>query len=51
MEFEKRVRAEAIVGEFLKDQTREDFVISSKVWFKMRESVNSGGLSRKHIRE
>lgn len=51
MEFEKRVRAEAIVGEFLKDYNREDFVISSKVLFKMRESVNSGGLSRKHIKE
>ncbi|NHJ05696.1 MAG: aldo/keto reductase [Candidatus Heimdallarchaeota archaeon] len=51
MEFKDRVRAEAIVGEFFKDHNREDFVISSKVWFKMRESVNSGGLSRKHIRE
>ncbi|MCE7744629.1 MAG: aldo/keto reductase [Candidatus Heimdallarchaeota archaeon] len=51
MEFVKRIRSEAIVGEFLKDHSREDFVISSKVWFKMRESVNSGGLSRKHIRE
>jgi aryl-alcohol dehydrogenase-like predicted oxidoreductase len=51
MDFEKRIRAEAIVGEFLKDYKREDFVISSKVWFKMRSNVNSGGLSRKHIRE
>lgn len=51
MEFEKRVRSEAIVGEFLKDHAREDFVISSKVFFKMRKSINSGGLSRKHIRE
>ncbi|MGC9780869.1 MAG: aldo/keto reductase [Candidatus Heimdallarchaeota archaeon] len=51
MDNEKRVRAEAIVGEFLKEYTREDFVISSKVYTETRESVNSGGLSRKHIRE
>ena len=51
MEFEKRTRAEVIVGEFLKDYNRDDFVISSKIFVKMRESVNSGGLNRKHIRE
>ena len=47
----KRIRAESIVGEFLKDYNREDYVISSKVYTRMRQSVNSGGLSRKHIRE
>ena len=51
MDFDKRLRAEAIVGEFLRNYSREDFVISSKVWYKMRDGVNSGGLSRKHIRE
>ncbi|NHJ49889.1 MAG: aldo/keto reductase [Asgard group archaeon] len=51
MDFEKRIRAEAIVGEFLKEHSRDDFVISSKVWFKIRSSINSGGLSRKHVRE
>ncbi|NHJ87991.1 MAG: aldo/keto reductase [Asgard group archaeon] len=47
----KRIRAEAIIGEFLKDYNRDDYVISSKVFTKMRESINSGGLNRKHIRE
>ena len=51
LEFEKRMRAETIVGEFLRNHDREDLVLSSKVWYKMRESENSGGLSRKHLRE
>ncbi|NHJ84698.1 MAG: aldo/keto reductase [Asgard group archaeon] len=51
MDFKDRIRAETIVGEFLTDYNRDDFVLSSKVWYKMRDSVNSGGLSRKHIRE
>lgn len=51
LEFDKRTRAEIILGEFLKGYDREDLVISSKVFYKMRESPNSGGLSRKHIRE
>ena len=51
LDFDKRMRAEIILGEFLKDHDREDLVISSKVFYKMRESPNSGGLSRKHIRE
>ena len=51
LDFDKRIRAEIILGEFLKDHDREDLVISSKVFYKMRESPNSGGLSRKHIRE
>lgn len=51
MEFSERIRSESIVGEFLQDYNRDDFVISSKVWYKMRGSVNSGGLNRKHIRE
>ncbi|MFX1255354.1 MAG: aldo/keto reductase [Promethearchaeota archaeon] len=51
MKGKKRIRAESIVGDFLKDHDRTDLVISTKVWFKMRDSVNSGGLSRKHIRE
>jgi len=38
LEFDKRTRAEIILGEFLKDYDREDLVISSKVFYKMRES-------------
>ncbi|UCG89653.1 MAG: aldo/keto reductase [Candidatus Heimdallarchaeota archaeon] len=47
----QRMRAEIILGEFLLDQDRDDLVISSKVFKQLRESPNSGGLSRKHIRE
>ncbi|MFX0113536.1 MAG: aldo/keto reductase [Candidatus Hodarchaeota archaeon] len=49
---EQRIRAELILGEFIKDYDRNDLVIGSKVWFQMNENnPNSGGLSRKHIRE
>jgi aryl-alcohol dehydrogenase-like predicted oxidoreductase len=48
---EQRTRAEIILGEFLKEQNRDDLVISSKVFKQLRKSPNSGGLSRKHIRE
>jgi aryl-alcohol dehydrogenase-like predicted oxidoreductase len=47
----QRTRAEIILGEFLKDHNRDDLIISSKVFKQLRESPNSGGLSRKHIRE
>ncbi|MHA2089577.1 MAG: aldo/keto reductase [Candidatus Kariarchaeaceae archaeon] len=48
---DQRTRAEIILGQFLQNQSREDLVISTKVHHQMRDSVNSGGLSRKHIRE
>lgn len=48
---EERTPAEVVLGKFLKKHGRDDLVISSKVWFQMRESPNSGGLSRKHIKE
>ncbi len=51
IDIEKCTQAETILGEFLKQNERDDLVISSKLWFRMQESVNSGGLSRKHIRE
>ncbi|UCF59051.1 MAG: aldo/keto reductase [Candidatus Bathyarchaeota archaeon] len=51
LDIEKCTQAEIILGEFLKQNKRDDLVISSKLWFQMRESVNSGGLNRKHIRE
>lgn len=51
LDIEKCTQAETILGEFLKQNERDDLVLSSKLWFRMRESVNSGGLSRKHIRE
>lgn len=48
---DQRTRAEIILGEFLQNQERDDLVISSKVFKQLRKSPNSGGLSRKHIRE
>lgn len=48
---DKRTPAEEILGEFLQTKDRDDLVISTKVFYKMRDSPNSGGLSRKHIRE
>ena len=48
---DQRTRAEIILGEFLRGQQRDDLVVSSKVFKQLRESPNSGGLSRKHIRE
>ena len=43
--------AEKIVGKAIKDMTRCDLVISSKVFWPMSENVNDRGLSRKHIIE
>ena len=41
--------SEQIVGRWLKNQRREDFVIATKVRFGMGNGVNDVGLSRKHI--
>jgi len=41
--------SEEILGGWLKNKDREDFVIATKVRFKMGEGPNDVGLSRKHI--
>jgi aryl-alcohol dehydrogenase-like predicted oxidoreductase len=41
--------SETIVGKWLKDCNRDDFVIATKVRFPMGEGPNDVGLSRKHI--
>jgi aryl-alcohol dehydrogenase-like predicted oxidoreductase len=41
--------SEAIVGRWLKQQTRDDLVIATKVRFPMGRGPNDLGLSRKHI--
>ncbi|GAB4575629.1 MAG: aldo/keto reductase [Anaerolineae bacterium] len=41
--------SETIVGRWLKNQRREDFVIATKVRFPMGDGPNDSGLSRKHI--
>jgi len=46
-----RGESEKVVGDFLTDYEREDFVISSKVFFPMTDKPNDRGLSRKHITE
>ena len=43
--------AETIIGKIIKDYTRSDLVLSSKVFWPMSENVNDRGLSRKHIME
>lgn len=43
--------AEKVVGHAIKDCTRSDLVISSKVFWPMSTNVNDRGLSRKHITE
>ncbi|NHJ49890.1 MAG: aldo/keto reductase [Asgard group archaeon] len=48
---DQRLPAEEVIGEFIQKQNRDDLVLSTKVFYKMRDSANSGGLSRKHIRE
>lgn len=41
--------SETILGQWLKDKRREDWVIATKVRFRVGEGVNDEGLSRKHI--
>jgi len=41
--------SETIVGRWLKQQRRDDFVIATKVRFNMGDNPNDVGLSRKHI--
>jgi aryl-alcohol dehydrogenase-like predicted oxidoreductase len=41
--------SEDIVGSWLKQQNRDDFVIATKVRFPMGDGPNDNGLSRKHI--
>jgi len=43
-------RSEKIIGDWLQDHDREEFVIASKVGDPFEESPNQKGLSRKHIR-
>jgi voltage-dependent potassium channel beta subunit len=43
--------AERIVGRWLQDRRRADFVLSSKVFWPMSEVITDRGLSRKHIFE
>lgn len=41
--------SEEILGRWLKDKPRDDFIIATKVRFAMGEGPNDEGLSRKHI--
>lgn len=43
--------AETVIGKAIKDKTRSDLVLSSKVFWPMSDNVNDCGLSRKHIME
>ncbi|MFX0038250.1 MAG: aldo/keto reductase [Promethearchaeota archaeon] len=43
--------AERIIGEFIRDYDRSEFVLTSKGFFPMSVSSNDRGLSKKHISE
>ena len=43
--------AETLIGRAIKDKTRSDLVLSSKVFWPMSDNANDCGLSRKHIME
>lgn len=43
--------SERMVGAAIARYDRHDLVLSTKCWFRMRESANAKGLSRKHIWE
>lgn len=43
--------SEEMVGKAIRDYDRDDLVLATKVWFRMRDSANAKGLSRKHICE
>ncbi|MFI1396996.1 aldo/keto reductase [Streptomyces sp. NPDC020681] len=44
-----RGSSEEILGRWLKGRRRDDLVIATKVWGRMGDAPNDGGLSRKHI--
>ncbi len=44
-------KAEETIGPIIKDFTRSDLVLSSKVFWPMSDNINDRGLSRKHIME
>jgi voltage-dependent potassium channel beta subunit len=46
-----RGQAETVCGNHLKNYTRSDLVISSKLFWPMSDNINNRGLSRKHIFE
>ena len=41
--------SEEIVGRWLRERNREDWVVATKVRFPMGEGPNDAGLSRKHV--
>jgi aryl-alcohol dehydrogenase-like predicted oxidoreductase len=43
--------SEEMVGEAIREHDRDDLVLATKCWFRMKESPNARGLSRKHICE
>lgn len=41
--------SEEMLGKAISEHNREDLVIATKCWFRMRDTPNAKGLSRKHI--
>ncbi len=42
--------AETYVGDWLEDRERENFVLTSKIYWPSRDDPNASGLNRKHLR-
>ncbi|MBH06916.1 MAG: aldo/keto reductase [Phycisphaeraceae bacterium] len=43
--------SEEMLGKAIKDHDRDDLVLATKLWFRMRKGPNAKGLSRKHVVE
>ena len=43
--------SEEMLGKAIRDHDRDDLVLATKCWFRMKETPNAKGLSRKHIME
>ena len=43
--------SEEMLGKAIKDHDRDDLVLATKLWFRMRQGPNAKGLSRKHVVE
>ncbi len=43
--------SEEMLGQAIRDHNRDDLVLATKCWFRMKDTPNAKGLSRKHMME
>ena len=43
--------SEEMLGQAIRDKDRDDLVLATKCWFRMKDTPNAKGLSRKHMME